>query len=67
MVPTGAITEKTIRSVAEVFESCDVIIDGGNTHYHDDMRHARELGERGIHRVDCGVSGGVWGSNAGSA
>jgi 6-phosphogluconate dehydrogenase len=65
MVPAGAITEKTIRSVAEVFESGDVIIDGGNTHYHDDIRHARELGERGIHHVDCGVSGGVWGFERG--
>jgi 6-phosphogluconate dehydrogenase len=65
MVPAGAITEKTIRSVAEVFEPGDVIIDGGNTHYHDDIRHARELGERGIHHVDCGVSGGVWGFERG--
>ena len=65
MVPAGAITEKTIRNVAEVFEPGDVIIDGGNTHYHDDIRHARELGERGIHHVDCGVSGGVWGFERG--
>jgi 6-phosphogluconate dehydrogenase len=65
MVPAGAITEKTIRSVAQVFESGDVIIDGGNTHYHDDIRRARELGERGIHHVDCGVSGGVWGFERG--
>jgi 6-phosphogluconate dehydrogenase len=65
MVPAGAITEKTIGSVADVFESGDVIIDGGNTHYHDDIRHARELAERGIHHVDCGVSGGVRGLERG--
>ena len=52
MVPAGEITSKTIRSVAEVFEPGDVIIDGGNTHYHDDIRHAAELGEKGIHHVD---------------
>jgi 6-phosphogluconate dehydrogenase len=65
MVPAGQITEQTIGSVADVFESGDVIIDGGNTHYHDDIRHARELAERGIHHVDCGVSGGVWGFERG--
>jgi 6-phosphogluconate dehydrogenase len=65
MVPAGAITEKTIGSVADVFEFGDVIIDGGNSHYHDDIRRARELAERGIHHVDCGVSGGVWGFERG--
>jgi len=61
MVPAGAITERTIRDVAAVFEPGDAIIDGGNTHYHDDIRHADELREKGIHHVDCGTSGGVWG------
>jgi 6-phosphogluconate dehydrogenase len=42
-----------------------VIIDGGNTHYRDDIRHAAELRERGIHHVDCGTSGGVWGLRRG--
>jgi 6-phosphogluconate dehydrogenase len=65
MVPAGRITDETIRNVAAVFESGDVIIDGGNTHYHDDLRHAAELGERGIHHVDCGTSGGVWGFDRG--
>jgi 6-phosphogluconate dehydrogenase len=65
MVPAGRITDQSIRAVADVFEPGDVIIDGGNTHYHDDIRHARELGERGIHHVDCGVSGGVWGFERG--
>src|SRR5947209_3091156 len=65
MVPAGEITEKTIKAVAEVFESGDAIIDGGNTHYLDDIRHAAELREHGIHHVDCGTSGGVWGIERG--
>ena len=43
MVPAGDITDKTIASLAEVLEDGDIIIDGGNTHYHDDIRHANEL------------------------
>jgi 6-phosphogluconate dehydrogenase len=65
MVPAGQITDQTIRAVAEVFEPGDAIIDGGNTHYRDDIRHANELHERGIHHVDCGTSGGVWGIERG--
>ena len=65
MVPAGAITDQTIAGLAGVFEADDVIIDGGNTHYHDDLRHAAALGERGIHHVDCGTSGGVWGLDRG--
>ena len=65
MVPAGEITSKTIHSVAEVFEAGDVIIDGGNTHYHDDIRHAAELREKGIHHVDVGTSGGVYGLERG--
>jgi 6-phosphogluconate dehydrogenase len=65
MVPAGAITDRTIAELAEVLEAGDVIIDGGNTHYHDDIRHAAELRERGIHHIDCGTSGGVWGLERG--
>ena len=65
MVPASEITSKTIRSVADVFEPGDVIIDGGNTHYHDDIRHAAELREKGIHHVDVGTSGGVYGLERG--
>jgi 6-phosphogluconate dehydrogenase len=61
MVPAGAITDKTIDALAEVLEPGDVVIDGGNTHYVDDIRHAAALREQGIHHVDCGTSGGVWG------
>ncbi len=65
MVPAGEITDKTIASLAEVLEEGDVIIDGGNTHYHDDIRHANELRTKGIHHVDVGTSGGVWGFERG--
>jgi 6-phosphogluconate dehydrogenase len=65
MVPAGEITERTIRALAGVLEPGDVIIDGGNSHYHDDLRRAAELREKGIHHVDCGTSGGVWGLERG--
>jgi 6-phosphogluconate dehydrogenase len=65
MVPAGDITDKTIASLAEVLEPGDTIIDGGNTYYHDDLRHAAELKEKGIHHVDVGTSGGVWGFERG--
>jgi 6-phosphogluconate dehydrogenase len=65
MVPAGRITQATIAAVAEVLEPGDTIIDGGNTHYTDDLRHAATLRERGIHHVDVGTSGGVWGAERG--
>jgi 6-phosphogluconate dehydrogenase len=65
MVPAGAITDQTISSLAEVLESGDVIVDGGNSHYHDDIRRAAELREKGIHHVDVGPSGGLWGLERG--
>ncbi len=65
MVPAGEITDATIRAVAEVLEPGDVVIDGGNTYYRDDMRHADELRKRNIHHVDVGTSGGVWGLQRG--
>jgi 6-phosphogluconate dehydrogenase len=61
MVPAGEITESSIRALAEVLEPDDVIIDGGNSHYHDDIRRAAELRQKGIHFVDVGTSGGVFG------
>ena len=61
MVPAGSITDTTIDALADVLEEGDVVIDGGNTHYVDDIRHAAALREKGIHHVDCGTSGGVWG------
>ena len=65
MVPAGEITERTVAAVAEHLESDDTIIDGGNTYYRDDMRRAAALAERGIHYVDCGTSGGVFGLERG--
>ena len=65
MVPAGEITARTIRQLAAALEPDDIIIDGGNTHYKDDLLHAAELRETGIHHVDCGTSGGVWGQERG--
>jgi 6-phosphogluconate dehydrogenase len=65
MVPAGEITTKTIESVAGVLDAGDIVIDGGNTYYRDDLEHAAMLRERGIHHVDVGTSGGVWGLRRG--
>ena len=61
MVPAGAPTEEAIRALAPLLAHNDAIIDGGNTHYKDDLRRAGELKPRGIHYLDVGTSGGVWG------
>jgi 6-phosphogluconate dehydrogenase len=65
MVPAGDITNTTIAALADVLAAGDVIIDGGNTHYVEDIRHAEALREKGIHHVDVGTSGGVWGFERG--
>jgi 6-phosphogluconate dehydrogenase len=65
MLPAGAITETTIDTIAKLLERDDVIIDGGNTFWQDDIRRARTLREKGIHYVDVGTSGGVWGFERG--
>jgi 6-phosphogluconate dehydrogenase len=65
MVPAGEITEKTIADVAEVLDSGDAIVDGGNSYYRDDIRRAGMLREQGIDFVDCGTSGGVFGLERG--
>jgi len=65
MVPAGAPTENTIAELAKHLEAGDIIIDGGNTHFKDDVRRARELRSKGIHYVDVGTSGGVWGIERG--
>ena len=65
MVPAGEITERAIADVAEHLEPGDVIIDGGNTHYPDDIRRGASLAERGIDYLDVGTSGGVWGLDRG--
>jgi 6-phosphogluconate dehydrogenase len=65
MLPNGKPTEDTIAVLAKIFEKGDTIIDGGNTFYKDDVRRAKALSERGIHYVDVGTSGGVWGLERG--
>ncbi len=65
MVPSGAPTEETIRAVAALLQSGDIVIDGGNTQFHDDVRRAAELKTKGIHYVDVGTSGGIWGLQVG--
>jgi 6-phosphogluconate dehydrogenase len=65
MVPAGEPTEQTVRMLVDRFESGDIIIDGGNSFYKDDVRRAKTLRERGIHYVDAGTSGGIWGTERG--
>jgi 6-phosphogluconate dehydrogenase len=65
MVPSGAPTEETIAALAAHLEAGDTIVDGGNSYFKDSVRRARELGARGIHFVDAGTSGGVWGAARG--
>ena len=67
MVPAGPPTYDTIDQLAALLEPGDVIVDGGNSRYTDDQRHAAELEPKGIGFVDCGVSGGVWGLTEGYA
>ncbi|WP_454252158.1 phosphogluconate dehydrogenase (NAD(+)-dependent, decarboxylating) [Pseudomonas sp. R151218B TE3479] len=65
MLPAGAPTEDTINVLSELLEPGDVIIDGGNTYYKDDIRRAQALSEKGLSYVDVGTSGGVWGLERG--
>ncbi len=65
MVPAGAPTEQSIFSIAELMDKGDTIIDGGNSYFKDDVSRCEKLSERGIHFVDVGTSGGVWGLERG--
>jgi 6-phosphogluconate dehydrogenase len=65
MLPSGKITEETIDELGKLMRSGDAIIDGGNTNFKDDVRRARELKPKGIHYLDVGTSGGVWGLQRG--
>lgn len=65
MVPAGKITENVISELASHLSEGDTIIDGGNSYYRDDIKHAAALKEKGLHFVDCGTSGGVWGLERG--
>ena len=61
MVPAGAPTESTVGSLSALLSPGDVMIDGGNTNFHDDVRRAETLQAKGIHYIDAGTSGGIWG------
>jgi 6-phosphogluconate dehydrogenase len=65
MLPSGAPTEETVVALSNPLESGDAIIDGGNSYYVDDIRRAKELASKGIHYVDVGTSGGIWGLERG--
>ena len=60
MLPAGQATDDTVAELATLLEAGDIIIDGGNSFYKDDIRRAKTLSEKGIRYVDCGTSGGVW-------
>jgi 6-phosphogluconate dehydrogenase len=64
MVPAGVV-EETLTAIARLLQPDDVVIDGGNSHYPDDIRRAKQLAVAGIHHVDVGTSGGVWGQDQG--
>jgi 6-phosphogluconate dehydrogenase len=65
MVPAGGPTEQSVQTLAKKFQKGDIIIDGGNSYYKDDVRRSQQLLEKGIHYVDVGTSGGVWGLERG--
>ncbi|MGZ5427440.1 MAG: NAD(P)-binding domain-containing protein, partial [Thermoanaerobaculia bacterium] len=64
MVP-AAFVDASIAELEPLLEKDDMIIDGGNSHYHDDIARAKRLKERGLHYIDMGTSGGVWGLDRG--
>ncbi len=65
MVPAGAPTEQTVQKLAQRLQPGDAIIDGGNSYFKDDVRRSQELAAKGLHYIDVGTSGGVWGLERG--
>ena len=65
MLPAGDATEKVVGQLAALLEPGDIVVDGGNSFYKDDIRRAKMLDGKGVHYVDCGTSGGVWGIERG--
>ena len=65
MVPAGGPTESTAQTLAQRFKPGDILIDGGNSYFKDDIRRSKMFAEKGIHYVDVGTSGGVWGLERG--
>jgi 6-phosphogluconate dehydrogenase len=65
MIPAGEITEKTTNELLGILESGDVLVDGGNSNFHDSQRRSKTAAEKGVHFLDVGVSGGIWGLKEG--
>jgi 6-phosphogluconate dehydrogenase len=65
MVPAGGPTEQTVQALAQKMQAGDVMIDGGNSYFKDDVRRSQQLKDKRIHYVDVGTSGGVWGIDRG--
>ena len=65
MLPAGETTDEAVKELSTVLEPGDIVIDGGNSFYKDDIRRSKMLAEKNIHYVDCGTSGGVWGIERG--
>src|SRR5256885_4462068 len=65
MIPAGDATESTVQALSQRMKSGDIIIDGGNSYFKDDVRRSKSLREKGLHYVDVGTSGGVWGLERG--
>jgi len=65
MIPAGEITEKTVKELLAILEAGDVLVDGGNSNFHDSKRRNEEAAEQEVHFLDVGVSGGIWGLEEG--
>ena len=65
MLPAGRITDETVEQLGGLLQPDDIVIDGGNSFYKDDIRRAKKLADKHIRYVDCGTSGGVWGIERG--
>ena len=65
MVPAGDPTEQTVQALSQRFQPGDILIDGGNSYFKDDIRRSKQLKDKGIHYLDVGTSGGVWGIDRG--
>jgi len=65
MLPAGSVVDEHVTALAELLEKGDIVVDGGNSYYKDDIKHAEELAQKGIRYMDAGVSGGIWGLKIG--
>ena len=65
MVPSGQVTDDTLHHIMGLLNEGDIIIDGGNSNFHDTIRRAEEVNAAGMHYMDCGTSGGIWGLKEG--